>query len=145
MEFKQVQTYIQSGNVVFEYKKIIAKQLAARIEQELKTQFGFDVPTIVLEKENIESIFQHAPKEKTDEELYFTILENEVSEASILNCINAAPKTEDYFEINNQVVYVFCKNGYGNTKLTNTFFEKKLSLRATTRNRKTMETLLGML
>ncbi len=41
-------------------------------------------------------------------------------------------------------VYLFCPNGYGNTKLTNTFFEKKLKLQATTRNWKTILELIKM-
>jgi uncharacterized protein (DUF1697 family) len=37
-----------------------------------------------------------------------------------------------------------CPNGYGNTKLSNTAIEKKLSVGATTRNWTTTKTLLAM-
>jgi uncharacterized protein (DUF1697 family) len=41
-------------------------------------------------------------------------------------------------------VYVHCPNGYGRTKLNNSFFEKKLDVVATTRNWKTVNKLLEM-
>jgi len=47
----------------------------------------------------------------------------------------------DEFMIYDKEVYLFCPNGYGKTKFSNTFFEKKLSLSATTRNWKTVNAL----
>jgi uncharacterized protein (DUF1697 family) len=41
-------------------------------------------------------------------------------------------------------VYLFCPEGYGRTKLSNAFFEKHLSSEATTRNWKTVTTLVSM-
>jgi uncharacterized protein (DUF1697 family) len=43
------------------------------------------------------------------------------------------------------VAYLYCPNGYGRTKLNNTFFEKKLGVGATTRNWRTVTTLAQML
>ena len=48
------------------------------------------------------------------------------------------------FEITDKVIYFYCPIGYGNTKLTNTFFEKKLKVKATTRNFKTTFKLLEL-
>jgi uncharacterized protein (DUF1697 family) len=41
-------------------------------------------------------------------------------------------------------VFVYCPNGYGNTKLSNTFFENKLKVTATTRNWRTVNELLRL-
>jgi uncharacterized protein (DUF1697 family) len=41
-------------------------------------------------------------------------------------------------------VYLYCPNGYGRTKLTNTFWEKKLKVGATTRNWNTVNKLLEL-
>jgi uncharacterized protein (DUF1697 family) len=40
-----------------------------------------------------------------------------------------------------QEIYLFCPNGYGKTKLSNNFFERKLKVAATTRNWKTVNAL----
>ena len=50
----------------------------------------------------------------------------------------------DRFNIIGSTVYLYCPNGYGQTKLTNTFFENKLKVRATTRNWKTVKKLLEL-
>jgi uncharacterized protein (DUF1697 family) len=47
----------------------------------------------------------------------------------------------DEFLIYDQEIYLFCPNGYGRTKLSNNFFERKLSVSATTRNWKTVKAL----
>ena len=38
------------------------------------------------------------------------------------------------FELKEKAVYLYCPKGYGNTKLSNNFFESKLKVSATTRN-----------
>jgi uncharacterized protein (DUF1697 family) len=42
------------------------------------------------------------------------------------------------------VAYLYCPNGYGNTKINNAYFEKALSTRATTRNWRTVLALERM-
>jgi uncharacterized protein (DUF1697 family) len=51
----------------------------------------------------------------------------------------------DQFEISSDQIFLYCPNGYGNTKLTNTFFEKKLKVNCTTRNWNTVLKLAEML
>ncbi|MFH4347341.1 DUF1697 domain-containing protein, partial [Acinetobacter baumannii] len=46
IELKQVKTYIQSGNIVFESEKDI-DFLNQRIQSEIKNVFGFDVPVML--------------------------------------------------------------------------------------------------
>ena len=52
--------------------------------------------------------------------------------------------TPEQFRIIGREIYLYCPNGYGNTKLSNAAIEKKLSVVATTRNWKTVNTLLAM-
>ncbi len=42
------------------------------------------------------------------------------------------------------VLYLHCPGGYGNSKLNNTFFEKELGVRSTTRNWQTTTELARM-
>ena len=48
----------------------------------------------------------------------------------------------DEFIISGKAIYLFCPDGYGNTKLSNAFFETKLKVTATTRNWKTIGELV---
>ena len=47
----------------------------------------------------------------------------------------------DRYIIAGREVYLYCPNGYGKTKFSNTFFEKKFKVVATTRNWKTVNAL----
>ena len=50
---KDVSTYINSGNVIFETSKIIESLLAERIEKAIHTHFGFPVRVVVRNQKNI--------------------------------------------------------------------------------------------
>jgi uncharacterized protein (DUF1697 family) len=60
-----------------------------------------------------------------------------------IDILKSIDSKNDIFEIVEQAMYLYCPNGYGNTKLTNTFVESKLKASATTRNWKTTNELLN--
>jgi uncharacterized protein (DUF1697 family) len=63
-------------------------------------------------------------------------------EKELVEKISEGNYLPDEFLINGKTIYLYCPNGYGRTKLTNSFFENKLKLIATTRNIKTVRELL---
>jgi len=50
----------------------------------------------------------------------------------------------DELKIVKTEVYILVRNGYGNSKLSNTFVEKKLGVRSTTRNLETTAKLIEL-
>ncbi len=55
--FKNVTTYIQSGNVLFEaVEKQDKNALAAKIEKAIDERFGYDVPVIIRTPEELKHI-----------------------------------------------------------------------------------------
>ncbi|MFA8344353.1 MAG: DUF1697 domain-containing protein [Rhodothermaceae bacterium] len=145
--FKNVVTYIQSGNIIFEHKKSDVVTLQKSIETEIKKTFDLDVPALVLEKKTLSKIFSNNPfLTKRSEDINFlhaTILEN-IPEKSLVSKIENFESGSDEFIVEKNVIYVFCPNGYGRTKLTNIFFENKLKTKATTRNWKTVTKLIEL-
>jgi uncharacterized protein (DUF1697 family) len=145
--FLNVATYIQSGNVVFGHKLTDEKTLANQITQLIKTAFGLDVPVLVRTANDIEQTYANNPflKQKgiDADKLHITYLADVPAQENIdkANTYNYGP---DEFIIMGNNVYVHCPNGYGNTKLNNTFFENKLKVAATTRNLKTAAKLVEM-
>ncbi len=130
---------IQSGNVIFKCTKTDRRQLTDIVEKQIKNYFGFDVPVIIKTKEELKRIIEINPFPEQTISLYLTLLSDEVE-----------PYTEiqhylpDQSILEKDVVYIVCPNGYGNTKLNNTFFEKKFKVKATTRNWKTMNEILKL-
>ena len=61
--------------------------------------------------------------------------------ASAVRALADVDRSPDEFAVVGREVFVHCPNGYGTTKLNNTFFEKRLGVAATTRNWRTVQTL----
>lgn len=146
MKFTDVQTYIQSGNVVFKSKQLPINKLEKRITKAISDKYGFDVKVIVKTPEEIEYVLNNNPfikKKKNIERLYVTFLSENPSEANItkLKENNYAP--EEYI-IDDTNIFLFFPNGYGKAKLNNNHFESKLKVHATTRNWKTIQAIAEM-
>jgi uncharacterized protein (DUF1697 family) len=67
-----------------------------------------------------------------------------IPEKERLEAIAKGDYKADEYALVGKTIYVYCPDGYGNTKLTNTFFENKLKVAATTRNWKTTNELIAM-
>ncbi len=139
---QNVQTYIQSGNVVFELGRPEAiLMLEMRLQQAFSETFGFDIPVIVRTDEELaESIAQNPflKEENLDiERLHLTVLK-ELPKPELLEKIKGYQYLPDRYEIIGRNVFIFCAAGYGTSKLVNSFFESKLKVPATTRNWKTV-------
>jgi len=147
LKFKNVQTYIQSGNIIFQDKKISCELFEKKIAKEIKLEFGFDVPVMVKEVEEMKVVLKNNPfvnKRKEDiTKLHVTFLSSEPSKENVEKIKNGNYSDDEYIFIGKSI-YLFCPNGYGNTKLNNNFFESKLKLTATTRNWKTINELVGI-
>lgn len=137
----EVTTYLQSGNVVFKSELQDSAELGRQIEQQIRETFGFSVSVIVRSPEYFQKIIEQNPFLQDRNEnlaaLYVTFFFQTVSAATINNLQLPANETDE-FSAGKDAVYLFCPNGYGRTKLNNTFFERKLKVIATTRNWNTL-------
>lgn len=143
--FDNVVTYLQSGNVVFTSEDSDCSLLEEKISDRIEKDFGFAIPVLVLPIEKLKQIASDNPfLEGTDKEgksLYITFLYSEPE--NINNEVIERSKREgEDFIITKEVVYLYCPNGYGRTKLNNNYWEAKLKSRATTRNWKTVTEML---
>jgi len=144
--FQTVETYIQSGNVIFASKENSKSKLGGKISSAIKSMYGFDVPVIVITPDEIEYVLKTNPfikKKKETDKLYVIFLAIAPSDEGIkkLKTIDYSP--EEYF-IDGRYIYLFVPNGYGKAKLNNNFFENKLKVFGTTRNLKTIKALLEL-
>jgi uncharacterized protein (DUF1697 family) len=61
-----------------------------------------------------------------------------------LEKLDGLDSDHDQFRVRSPEIYLYCPNGYGRTRLSNTAIEKLLAVEATTRNWKTVNTLAEM-
>jgi len=144
--FKEVITYIQSGNVIFNVVDSISDgQAAEMIKQALYQKIRFEVPVLVrtsLEMQTTQRINPFIENKSLDiDKMHVTFL-GELPNEENLKHIKKYDYTPDLFHITGKDVFLYCPNGYGTTKLSNSFFESKLKVSATTRNWRTVNTLV---
>jgi uncharacterized protein (DUF1697 family) len=145
--FQNVQTYIQSGNVVFQALDEDYQELKILILKELSISFGFEIPVILLTLEELRTIAENNPfrDNLTKEEIFMHVtFLNAVPEHIDMTAIKEKKADREEITIYGKAIYLYCPYGYGQTKLSNNFFEKILKTGATTRNWKTTMELLKM-
>jgi len=145
--YTNVQTYIQSGNVIFRTKDTDTTELAERIMKQILKITGFEVPVLVLKLEELKETIENNPftsdSTKNAASFHVTFLSATPDTISVEK-LESSYYGEDQFELQDKIIYVYCPTGYGNTKLTNTFFENKLKVTATCRNWKTVNELVRL-
>jgi uncharacterized protein (DUF1697 family) len=143
--FDNVRTYIQSGNVVFD-SDLDEKGAGEKIRKKIVEAFGFPVPVTLRSTAAIKQVIRNNPflADGIDDIkiLHVTFL-SQAPSLSTLDQIDPATGGDDQFRFSDshEEIYIRCPNGYGRTKLTNTFFEKQLGVSATTRNWNTVNKL----
>ena len=142
--FTDVKTYIQSGNVVFNStKKVSNSLLVKQIETKINEIYGFLVPVIIRTVDDLSKIIASNPfKNETSENLYITFLSN-LPNSNHLENLTELNYLLDEFIVIEKEIYLNVSS-YGTTKLSNSFFENKLKVTATTRNWNTVNKLLAI-
>jgi uncharacterized protein (DUF1697 family) len=146
--FKNVRTYVQSGNVVFNAAGSPAN-LSRAIEKKLAGETRLPVAVIVRTAMEMGKIIAGNPFLKVKGEgidrlkLHVTFL-GAVAPKDADDRLNAVKAGLEQFYCVDREVYLYLPNGYGRAKLTNNVVEKALSVKATTRNWNTVSKLHEM-
>ncbi|AWX44051.1 hypothetical protein HME9304_01051 [Flagellimonas maritima] len=142
---QNVETYIQSGNVVFKSEETDMDFLQKVIHDAILSSFGFDVPTLVTTGENLKNVLSINPFLGRAEEnkLYFAFLKKPPVN-QLIEEFNKEQFINEEFYIKDTCVFLYCKTGYGKAKLNNNLIERKLKVEATTRNLNTIQKLIAI-
>jgi uncharacterized protein (DUF1697 family) len=145
--FSNIRTYVQSGNLVFDGPEKDIPALTNDIEAKLRQTCGFHVEVFIRLPGEFMHILENNPflrgRNEEPSKLHVTFLFQPPAEAAWGKLI-APMGISDEFYPGEQEIYLFCPNGYGKTKLSNSFFERKLGVLATTRNWNTVNALNKM-
>src|SRR5690606_16856995 len=121
--FKNVRTYIQSGNVLFQYKKTKPKKLSQMEEKKMNDKCGYEVRVVHLTLPDIEQIIAENPFPlNATEKVYIAFLITPVTDEERLRKLKETDFAPDQFAVTNNAIYIYCDKGYGTTKINNNFF-----------------------
>lgn len=140
--FSNVETFIASGNVIFETKSSDVKSLEKKIEKHLKENLGYDVATFIRTEAELSEIanYQAFKKSELDSAVAFNVafLSEPLDEPSVKKLM--ALKTDiDNFHIHGREIYWLCRKKQSDSTFSNAVLEKKLSLRSTIRQMSTIQ------
>lgn len=137
-----VQTYIQSGNVVFRSEDVEAGRAADRITAAIAAHHGFAPRTLVLGREELLEAARRCPfppEPAKSVHLYFLA---EVPTAPNLAGLGAL-RTSERFVLDERRFYLHTPEGLGSSKLAERI-ERHLGVAATARNWNTVGKLVEM-
>ncbi|MCI0629022.1 MAG: DUF1697 domain-containing protein [Phycisphaerales bacterium] len=144
-----VQTYIQSGNVVFSATPACAAEIPALISKRIAKGLGFQPVIILRTAAEMRRIVEDNPFIKTRDQaglenlLHIAFLNDAPTKASIA-ALDPNRSAGDSFLVRGREIYLNLPKGVGKTKLTNGYFDSALGVTSTMRNWRTALKLLEM-
>ncbi|MGI8977824.1 MAG: DUF1697 domain-containing protein [Pirellulaceae bacterium] len=145
LKLKNVRTYIQSGNVVFDSGEKNAQAVAKKITRRIEQEHGFGPQVLLLSPEELKSAIQANPFRQAVSDprsLHFFFLEKPATKANIQSLDKAKAPTETYV-LKGCVFFLHAPEGIGRSKLAATA-ERHLGVAVTARNYRTVEKIAEM-
>ncbi len=143
----KVKSYVQSGNVIFDSQEPDASKLATLLETQIEQTYGYTVSVFMRDSHDFQRIINSNlftnERDEDPTKLYVTFLYTPLAKSKLHNP-DIPPHKADEFIIGATEIFLFCPHGYGRTKYSNNFFERKLKVTATSRNWKTINALYKM-
>jgi uncharacterized protein (DUF1697 family) len=141
---RDVKSYIQSGNVLFNEKNVDVESVKEELQNRIRSRFGLDVTVIIRKRGELQGIIERNPFIASGggepKRMYVTFME-ESPKGEPPQSLRSDTNAKDDFRMIGTEIYLYCPGGYGKTVFSNSFFEKKLGVRATTRNWNTVTEL----
>lgn len=149
LEFEEVKTYLNSGNVIFSSREDDTKKFTNQIERMIKNQFDLDIPVFVIAKGDLEDILCNAPDwwGNKDKEIYdnlifimppatFMDVFKEIGEPK-----EDLEKIQDYKEV---IFWSFSRKDYQKTNWWSKTASVSISSKLTIRTANTVRKIVGM-
>jgi uncharacterized protein (DUF1697 family) len=141
--FSSVETFIASGNVIFDSKSKSAQALERKIEACLQKTFGYAVATFIRSTVELEAIagkepFSAAELRAEGNALYIALLADTPSDEAKQKLLLFTTETDD-FHIAEREVYWLCRKKMSESKFSGARLEKTLGMQATFRNSTTIK------
>ena len=143
---ENVQTFLASGNVVFDFRNEISSIMEEKLEQLICDQFGFESQVMIRSMEMLHVIHSFQAFSASDIEeagaLNVAFLKHEITGDSI-NKLMALENELDRFTVHGKEVYWLCAVKQSESKFSNAVLEKTIGIPATMRGMSTIEKLIN--
>ena len=142
---KDVETYVQSGNVVVSSRKS-PDNLARETERAIADEFGFDVDVVVRTRDELADVVKRNPLGDVADKpkLYQVSFLSEQPDPDVVADLARLAHESERLVADGRELYAWHPEGVARSKLWAALAGKKLGVTATARNWTTVTTLLEM-
>lgn len=141
--FKNVITYINSGNLAFDANKTAARGLISKIENAVEKQFGKKIPVVIRQQQDINEVLKKNPFDgefESHKEMHVLFMKDKMPDEKRDQLLSQQTKDERFAVVGREI-YCHLKLGVANSLLGKSYIEKKLKVEFTGRNWRTVEKL----
>jgi len=141
-----VQTYVQSGNIIFGATPSLARRIPALIEKAISVQFGLRVPVVTRTAAELHAGAKHnpfLPRESDTGTLHVAFLATRPTPAQVAT-LDPDRSPPDEFAVRGREIYLRLPNGVARSKLTNAYFDSRLETTSTLRSWRTVLKLVEL-
>ena len=140
-----VQTYIQSGNVVFEAAQDLAERVPEIVTRAIRRRFGYETAVVMRSSEELRRVVSSNPFDTSGDPrfLHVAFLEDTPG-AEAVSRLDPQRSPPDTFAVRGRNVHLHYPNGVARSKLTNEYLAAQLQTASTMRNWRTVLSLLEM-
>ena len=141
-----VKTYIQSGNVIVDSDETDPASVGATIRSVIEREFGVSTPAIMLTRDELAAAIAGNPFSGRDADPKahrIMVLESAPSQDRI-DTLDPDRSLGHRFSVEGRIIWMDVPQ-WSQSKLTNDYFDRRLSVVSTMRNLSTCEVLLDMM
>jgi uncharacterized protein (DUF1697 family) len=144
--FQSVQTYIQSGNIVFRSARGDAGALAARIQRLVKRRFGCAPAVLIVSKAKLAAAIRANPfpDAQHNHKLLHLYFFDSVPKSPDIDALKRIDAGREAFALKGGIFYLWTPDGFADSVLRSRV-ERCLGVPATARNWRTVNELLKLL
>ncbi len=146
--FKNVRTYIQSGNIIFDSSVQKPEKLRSKIENLLLENIGKEIITIIKSKDDWNSLIENNPFAEAELgknlKLYITFLAEKPAQ-QLIDLIPSFNSNIEKYHLTDNNLYCLISKNIGKPIYSTGFVEKKLKVPATSRDWNTILKIQTML
>ena len=138
---ENVQTYIQSGNVIFESEEAGGRSLAKQIERQLEKAAEYKIELFVRTMQEVQSIAEKCPFKVRDGEIAYVTFLNTMPDQQIQQALLNLNSESDEFAFRGSEIHTL-RRDREKSIFSNNFLEKILKMPATSRNLTTIRKIV---
>ena len=141
--FKNVVSYINSGNIAFDATKSTEERICTKIERAIEKEFGKAIPVMIREQASIKDVLDNNPfhgSYETHKQMHVLFMKGKMAKDA-QDQLKAAGTEVEQFEVIDREIYALLKGGMAESLMGRGLIEKKFKVSVTARNWRTVEKL----